>query len=159
MCIRDSENYSSNSLVNSINDDPHSATYVTNTITLNKPATSLKVFVTGYRPPSSDFRVLYSLIKKDSDNTPQSFELFPGYKNLVGVDPDDGFGDLIINSVNNDGRSDSFVPTSANNEYREYQFTADNLDEFIGYAVKIVMFSSNQSSYPRLKELRTIAVR
>ena len=153
------ENYSSSNLVKSINDDPHSATYVTNLITLNKPATSLKVFLTGYRPPSSDFRVLYSLLKKDSDNISQSFELFPGYKNLVGVDPDDGFGDLVVDSVKNDGRPDSFVPTSANNEYREYQFTADNLDEFIGYAVKIVMFSSNQSEYPKLKELRTIAVR
>ena len=78
----DFENYSSNNLVKSINDDPHSATYVTNLITLNKPATSLKVFLTGYRPPSSDFRVLYSLLKKDSDNISQSFELFPGYKNF-----------------------------------------------------------------------------
>ena len=154
-----SENYSVDGLANSINNDPHSSVYVSNMIRLSKPATSLKVFLTGNRPPSSDFRVMYSLLKKDSDNVPQAFELFPGFKNLTNVDPNDGFGDIVIDATKNDGRPDSFVPASINNEYREYQFTADNLDEFVGYVIKIVMFSSNQSEYPRLRELRTIAVR
>ena len=95
----------------------------------------------------------------NSEKTAQSFELFPGYKNLTNVDPDDGFGDLVVDPSKNDGRADSFVPSNTSNQFSEYQFTADNLDEFNGYTIKIVMSSSNQAEVPRIKELRTIAVR
>ena len=139
--------------------DPHAAVYVSNSIKLSKPATSLKVILTANRPASADFRVLYSLNRINSEKTAQSFELFPGYKNLTNVDPDDGFGDLVVDSTKNDGRADSFVPSNTSNQFSEYQFTADNLDEFNGYTIKIVMSSSDQSAVPRIKELRTIAVR
>ena len=155
----DLDSYDVNSQVNSILNDPHAAAYVSNSIRLSKPATSLKVILTANRPASADFRVLYSLNRINSEETAQSFELFPGYKNLTNVDPDDGFGDLVVDSTKNDGRADSFVPSNTSNQFSEYQFTADNLDEFNGYTIKIVMSSSDQSAVPRIKELRTIAVR
>ena len=155
----DLDSYDVNSEVNSILNDPHAAAYVSNSIKLSKPATSLKVILTANRPASADFRVLYSLNRINSEETAQSFELFPGYKNLTNVDPDDGFGDLVVDSTKNDGRADSFVPSNTSNQFSEYQFTADNLDEFNGYTIKIVMSSSDQSAVPRIKELRTIAVR
>ena len=155
----DLDSYDVNGEVNSILNDPHAAAYVSNSIRLSKPATSLKVILTANRPASADFRVLYSLNRINSEETAQSFELFPGYKNLTNVDPDDGFGDLVVDSTKNDGRADSFVPSNTSNQFSEYQFTADNLDEFNGYTIKIVMSSSDQSAVPRIKELRTIAVR
>ena len=153
-----SENYSTSEKVKSILDDPHTAVYVSQPITLSKPATSLKVLISAYRHFSSDFRVLYSLVRVDSSEVQQAFELFPGYKNLNDID-DDGFGDVVIDPSNNDGRPDSIVSASSNNQYREYQYTADNLDLFIGYTIKIVMSGTDQYKSPRIKEFRTVAVR
>jgi len=45
------------------------------------------------------------------------------------------------------------------NQYLEYEFTADNLDLFTGYTIKIVMSGKDQSHAPRIKDLRTIALR
>ena len=63
-------------LINSIFDDPHAATYVSNGIKLSRPATSLRVILSAYRDASADFRVLYSLDRVDSDGVQQEFELF-----------------------------------------------------------------------------------
>ena len=148
--------YPSDSRVNSIVDDPHSAVYYSNFIMLKKPATSLKVLLTASRPESSNIRVLYQLNRLDSSEVQQEFELFPGYGNLIDND-EDGFGDIVIDPVNNDGTSDSFVGPSA--RFIEYQYTANNLDLFDGYSIKIVMSGTDQSKPPRIRELRSIAVR
>ena len=59
----------------------------------------------------------------------------------------------------NNGRSDTFVSSSLDNQFKEYEFTADNLGLFTGYVIKIVMSGTNQAYPPRIKELRTIAIR
>jgi hypothetical protein len=148
--------YASDNRVNSILNDPHSAIYVSNTVNLVKPAKSLKVILSAYRHSSSDFRVLYSLIRADSSEIGQSFELFPGYDNLSYTTTD---GYNIIDNSKNSGRPDTFVSESLDNQFLEYQFTADNLDLFTGYTIKIVMSGTNQAYPVRIKELRTIAVR
>ena len=152
------DNYVRNSGANSILNDPHTAVYVSSPVRLTKPATSLKVLLTGYRHSSSDFRVLYALETSDSSEIGQAFELFPGYRNLIDNN-DDGFGDVVIDPAFNDGKSDSFVSASTRDQYKEYQYTADNLPEFTGYTIKIVMSGTNQAEPPRIRELRTIAVR
>ena len=70
-------NFATDSRVNSILDDPHSAIYVSDIVNLSKPASSLKVILGAYRPASADIRVLYSLIRDDSSEIEQEFELFP----------------------------------------------------------------------------------
>ena len=75
-------NFATDSRVNSILDDPHSAIYVSDIVNLSKPASSLKVILGAYRPASADIRVLYSLIRDDSSEIEQEFELFPGHENL-----------------------------------------------------------------------------
>ena len=148
--------YSVDSRVNSILDDPHAAVYVSNTVDLANPATSLKVLLTAYRDSSADFRVLYNLIKADSSEIEQTFQLFPGYDNLKDTEQS---GFAVIDESKNSGLPDSFVPASLSNEFLEYEFTADNLELFTGYTIKIVMSGTNQATPPRIKELRTIAVR
>ena len=150
------DNYDKDNRVNSIIDDPHTTVYISNTVNLTKPATSLKVLLTAFRPESADFRVLYSLIRPDSGEVEQSFDLFPGFNNVTKLDSD---GFLVTDPSKNDGRPDKFVPESVNGQFREYQFTADNLGEFIGFTIKIVMSGTNQAQPPRLKELRSIAVK
>ena len=150
--------YASDNRVNSRLFDPHSSIYVSNLINLDKPADGLKVILSACRDGSADFRVLYSLVRPDSAGVTQEFELFPGYDNLDDT-TGDGFGDRVINDANNSGRPDAFVPASLDNQFLEYQFTADNLGEFTGYQIKIVMSGTNQAYPVRIKELRTIALK
>jgi hypothetical protein len=147
--------YASDSRSNSILDDPHAVVYVSRSVNLVQPATSLKVILSAYRHESADFRVLYSLFRPDSSEVEQSFELFPGYDNLTSTTS----GLSVIDSSLNNGKPDSFVSSSLDNEFKEYEFTANNLGLFNGYVIKIVMSGTNQAYPPRIKELRTIAVR
>jgi hypothetical protein len=148
--------YALDGRVNSILNDPHAAVYVSNTVNLAQPSTTLKVILSAYRHSSADFRVLYSLIRPDSSEVNQSFELFPGYDNLTYTTTD---GYKVVDKSRNSGLPDTFVSSSLDNQFLEYQFTTDNLELFSGYTIKIVMSGTNQAHPPRIKELRTLAVR
>lgn len=143
--------------VNLVSGDPHTSIYISNKINLQQPASSLKVILTAERPEECDFRVLYQIFKSGSDDFNPSYELFPGYDNLRDSDGD-GFGDTIINASKNNGRPDSYIPPSRLNEYREYQYSIDNLDQFNAFSIKIVMSSSNESKIVKIKDLRVIAL-
>jgi len=149
--------YAFDGRVNLVQEDPHSAVYVTNRIDLKQPATSLKVLVSAYRHSSADFRVLYQLFRTDSNGIEQAYELFPGYNNLRDTNGD-GYGDDVIDVTLNNGKSDAFVRSSNDGEFLEYQFTADELEQFTGFRVKIVMNGTNEAKAPRFKDLRTIAL-
>ena len=150
-------NYAEDNRVNSITFDPHAAVYVSNTVKLAQPATSLKVIVSAYRHASADFRVLYSLIRPDSSEVEQSFELFPGYNNLTVDNNNDGYFD-VVNPSNNSGLPDVIVPASLENEFLDYEFSANNLGSFSGYTIKIVLAGTDQAHAPRFKDLRSIAL-
>ena len=143
--------YSTDSRVNSNTDDPHAFVYVSNKINLAQSATSLKAYISCYREFSSDVRMLYKLFRSDVPDQDQVWELFPGYNNL------DVNGN-VIDSDNNDGRSDSNVSSSLGDEFKEYTFTADDLPTFTGFAIKIVATTSNQAIPPVIKQLRAIAL-
>lgn len=147
--------YASDGRSNSILNDPHAVVYVSRAVNLVNPATSLKVILSAYRHESADFRVLYSLFRPDSSEVEQSFELFPGYDNITST----ASGLSVVDSSLNNGKPDSFVSSSLDNQFKEYEFTANNLGLFNGYVIKIVMSGTNQAYPPRIKELRTIAVR
>ena len=151
-------NYVADGRVNGLIGDPHAAIYVSNTVRLAQSAKTLKVIVSAYRHSSSDFRVLYSLIRPDSSEINQAFELFPGYDNLTIDNNGDGYPD-VVNPAKNSGLPDMFVPASLNNEFLEYEFTANDIGEFTGYTIKIVMSGTNQAYAPKLKDLRSIAIR
>ena len=138
-------NYISDNRSNLLINDPHSSIYISNQITLLKPASSLKVITNCYKTSSSDFRILYKLIRPDSSEVDQSYEFFPGYSNLKDINGD-GIGDTIIDTSLNDGTSDFFVGSTAEGEYSEYEFTADNLGQFVGFVIKIVMSGTNEAS-------------
>jgi hypothetical protein len=151
-------NYSLDNRTNSLFSDPHAAIYISNTVRLTQPATSLKVILSAYRHSSADFRVLYSLIRPDSSEIEQSFELFPGYNNL-NVDSNSVDYLDVVDPANNSGLPDVFVPSSKENEFLEYEFSANNMGQFSGYVIKIVFTSTNQAYPPRFKDLRSIAIR
>ena len=146
--------YTTDSRSNRISGDPHAACYISQKVDLKQASTSLKVLVAAYRNSTSDFRVLYRLFKTDSSEVEQSYELFPGYDNLQDV----GIDKIIVDPKLNSGRPDTFVPASVENEFREYEFTIDNLDEFVGFQIKIVISGTNEATPPRFKDLRAIAL-
>ena len=77
----------------------------------------------------------------------------------VQIDSDgDGFGDQVIDEANNDGRPDARVISSGFDEFNDYQFTADDLQQFTGFTIKIVMISTNECTPVRLRDLRIIAL-
>ena len=137
--------------------DPHSAVYISQRVDLKNSATSLKVLVAAYRDSSADFRVLYQLYRPDGSDGEQSYNLFPGYDNLNDTDGD-GFGDEIIDVTKNSGRPDAFVPASRLDEFLEYQFSIDDLEEFDGFRIKIVCSGNNEARAPRFKDFRTVAL-
>lgn len=151
-------NYATDGRVNSDDTDPHTAVYISERVDLQQPATSLRVLLTTVRPAEADFRVLYKLVRADSSEIDQTYELFPGYENLRDT-TGDGFGDEVINVAANTGHPDAFVPPSlTNTDALQYQFTADNLEQFTGYIIKIVSTTTNQSKVPIFRDIRTIAL-
>jgi len=149
--------YAYDGRVNLVQEDPHTAVYATSIVRLQQPATSLKVLISSYRHSSADFRVLYQLFRVDSNGVEQAYELFPGYDNLTDTNGD-GYGDKVIDSTLNNGRSDAFVRSSNDGEFLEYQFSADELEQFNAFRIKIVMSGTNEARSPRFKDLRTIAL-
>ena len=149
--------YTKDGLTQRSSGDPHSAVYISKRVDLKNAATSLKVLVAAYRDSSADFRVLYQLFRPDGADTERSYNLFPGYDNLKDT-TGNGFGDEVIDVTKNSGRADAFVPSSRDNQFLEYQFSVDNLDEFTGYRIKIVCSGTNEARAPRFRDFRTIAL-
>ena len=142
---------------NTITDDPHGTTFVSKLVRLKQPATSLKVFVAGNVQPEADIRVFYRLFTADSSEVSQSYRAFPGFKNLIDTDGD-GFGDQVIDPALNDGTADAKVAKNGLDDFSEYQFTVNDLEEFNGFTIKIVMSSTNECVPVRLKDFRAIAL-
>jgi len=151
------ENYATDSRTNRIFNDPHGSVFVSERVDLEQPATSLKVLIGANVPPEADFRVFYRLYCADSSEVSLTYRAFPGFKNLIDTDGD-GFGDQVIDEANNDGRPDALVVSSGFDEFKDYQFTADDLQQFTGFNIKIVMMSTNECTPVRLKDLRILAL-
>ena len=145
-------NFAQNSLVKIAGQDPSSATYVTKNIGLKVPATGIKVLFSGNRASTSDIRVAYAIFRQDEAENEMRYELFPGYDNL------DENG-IIINPQGNTGLPDQFVaPSQGLDDFREYEFTIEDLREFTGFKIKIIMTGTNQAKPPRVSEFRAIAL-
>ncbi len=149
------ENYSTDPRVNALFNDPHTSYYTSRVIKIKQPATSLKVVFDAYRPASTDFRVLYSVIRPDASETDQKFMLFPGYLNNVDT-TGDGFGDTVLDPSKNDGRPDALV--NPGEDFKEYQYTINDLEPFTGFVIKVVMNGTNQAEVPVFKNMRSLAL-
>jgi hypothetical protein len=150
------ENYTTDARVNTINEDPSAFQYISKEISLENPASSIKIVLDAHINSYSDIRAFYAI--RENSNLDSIFIPFPGYKNL------DQRGQ-IINFEDNDGSSDKFVssPTdvgflSSEIAYKEYTFTIDQLSPFKFYRIKLVLTSTNQVYVPRVKNLRVIAL-
>ena len=90
-------------------------------------------------------------------STDPSWELFPGYTNMLDSDGD-GFGDTVIDLSKNNGLPNAFVRPSAINEFLEYEYEQKDLPEFQGFQLKIVMAGRNEARAPFFRDVRAIAL-
>jgi hypothetical protein len=145
------ENYKTDSRANSLYDDPNAAIYVSKIIRLEKSADSLKVYFDAFRDASNQIIVLYRLLRPDTPDDQQLFELFPGFGNI------DDFGNT-IEQKENTGLPDKFISESLSlDDFRSYEYTAKNLPLFNGYQIKIIMSGTNQAITPLIRDLRIVA--
>ena len=149
-------NYATDSRVDSMFEDPSDCQYVTKSISLKNPASSIKVYLNAHVNNYSDLRVFYSISNEDVADP--IFTPFPGYANL------DQNGQ-VINLEDNNGTSDVLVDknyvlqsVSDSDSYSNYEFTANDLAEFKYFRIKIVMTSTNQAYVPKIKTMRAIAL-
>ena len=150
-------NYATDSRTNQILNDPHGSIFVSERVDLENPATSLKVLVGASVEPGTDFRVFYRLFTGDSSEVESTYRPFPGYANMIDTDGD-SFGDEVIDFAKNDGRADAIVAPNVMDQFSEYQFTANDLEQFTSFTIKIVMTSTNEAVFVRLRDFRAIAL-
>lgn len=144
--------YPTDSRINLDNTEPNSFVYVSKKIDLSEASSSLKVILSAFRHSSSDIRVLYKIFRNDGEDNTRSWILFPGYLNINN-------NGEVIDEDNNDGRSDTRVPESLINEFKDYTFTQENIPQFTSFAIKIIGTSKNQAYTPIIRDLRVIALR
>jgi hypothetical protein len=146
--------YASDGRSNSILDDPHAVVYVSRAVNLVNQQLLLKLF---YLHIATNLLILeFYIVCLDQTllklNNHLNYSLVMIILHLTS-------GLSVVDPSKNNGRPDTFVSSSLDNQFKEYEFTADNLGLFNGYVIKIVMSGTNQAYPPRIKELRTIAVR
>ena len=118
--------------------DSKEAIYVTRRVALDNPATGIKVFLDMNRFASADVKVMFKILRSDDASD---------------------FDEIGYNFFNTNGVPDTVVNASLLcNDFKEYEYTANDLDEFIAFSIKIVMQGTNTSEPPRLKDLRALAL-
>ena len=127
--------------------DNHSAVYITKKVALQNSATALKVLLNGNIQAEADIKVLFKILPSASA---------------------EDFDDLEYQFFNTDGSPDNAVNVSLTpGDFQEYEFTAGvkddgftgtELPDFIQFAIKIVLQSTNAAQPPRVKDLRAIAL-
>ena len=118
--------------------DSNEAIYITRRVALDTPAVGIKVILDANRFASADIKLMFKILRSDDASD---------------------FDEIGYNFFNTNGGPDNVVNASlSDSDFKEYEYTANDLDEFIAFSVKIVMQGTNSSEPPRIKDLRAIAL-
>ena len=119
--------------------DDCDAVYVTRKVALKTPATSIKVLFSAVRCNTAEIDVMHKTLgsgeTKDFDDI--GFEFFK-----TNGDPD--------TTVN---------PSSVSDDFREYEYTVNNLPEFSTFAIKIRMKGTRNHSPSSLPQMMNLQVK
>lgn len=113
--------------------------HITIPFQLEEAATSIRVYIDAIRPVGSDFSVWYRTL-----NTSTS-----------GVILDQNW--VEFSKTINPPNSSNYLQIGETDMYRQFEFNVYDLPDFDTYQLKITMNSTNSSSVPEFKNLRTIA--
>ena len=115
--------------------DNNAAIYCTRLVQLENPATQLKVIFDGFKPAgtaSGEIKTYYKLLKVD--NTLPTEEL--GWTEFATTN----------------------VPDADSSKFRSYEYDVENLEEFLGFAIKVVMKSKDTTQPCALRAFRGLAL-
>jgi hypothetical protein len=115
------------------------AKYVTKAITLNDPASTIRILYNANIPNAAKVDVYY----KVGDNGSNSFD-GAEYK-------------LITNGGPNVSTFKEVIKSENRRQFGEAEYLVENLTPFTTLKIKLVMKSSNSAKVPRIKDLRVIA--
>jgi hypothetical protein len=114
------------------------AKYITRPIVLANDSAALDVRLSAYVPGTSEVEVYFRLSNADDARN---------------------MHELIWTPFNTDGSPDTAIaPTDDNITFREFKYSADNLNKFTAFQLKVVMKGTVSSYPPRVKDLRGIAL-
>lgn len=112
--------------------------YVTKQVQLKNPATALKVYLDANVFSSSSVQVMFKTLRTDEAIA---------------------FEDVGWNYFNTAGEEDlSVSPATSIGQFQEYEYSVDNLSEFVSFAIKIKMNGTDAAVPPVIKDLRAIAL-
>ena len=148
--------FTTDNRVDTLEDDPSGAQYISKENTLETSATSIKIIVDAHINEYSDIRAFYAI--GENPGFDPIFVPFPGFDNLNEKGQ-------IISVEKSSGKTDVFVPPSEvrgfhpdDLQYKELTFTANDLQAFKSFRIKFVMTSTNQAYVPRLTSLKVISL-
>jgi len=114
------------------------AKYITRPIVLANESAALDVRLSAYVPGTSEVELYFRLSNADDARN---------------------MHELIWTPFNTDGSPDTAIAPSDDNEtFREFKYSADNLNKFTAFQLKVVMKGTVSSYPPRVKDLRGIAL-
>ena len=110
------------------------AQYITRPIVLTNPSSALDIRLTANIRSSSDVKVFYRGSSSDE------------VRNI---------NDLSWTPFNTDGGPDTaLIPAEDDTTFKEYKYTATDINDFTSFQLKIVMKGSNSSYPPVLRDMR-----
>lgn len=110
------------------------ARYITRKITIDQPASALKIIFSANRPDGSIIETYYKIQSPGSD---QQFDDLPWVAATGQVIP---------------------LTTESPTEFKDYEYLNEGLTPFTLLAVKVVLKSQNSSKVPRIRDFRVIAL-
>lgn len=150
------ENFATDSRVSSLEKDPSAFVYATNIISLENPATSLKILVSAYVNTYSNLKALYAIFNNPSDSP--IYYPFPGYGNIdelgrtINFSVNSGFSDTKIT------KTDTIGFNSKDLQFTDLEYTINNLPSFRYFSIKLVGSSTNQVYPPKIRDFRVISL-
>ena len=115
--------------------DSNAAVYCTRLVQLENPASQLKVIFDGFRPSGAadgQIKTYFKLLKSDSTLPPEEL----GWTEFATTN----------------------VPDADSSKFRSYEYDADNLEEFIGFSIKIIMQSKDTTQPCGIRAFRGLAL-
>jgi hypothetical protein len=149
-------NYITDNRISTIKDDPSAFIYATKPISLEFPASSLRIYVAAYVNNYSDLRAFYAVMSDPNDEP--IYYPFPGYANklssgeIIDISQSDGSSDKKVQ------KNSLFSEGDSNDYFIDYEFSADNIGSFKYFSIKLVATSVSQVFAPRLRDLRVISL-
>jgi hypothetical protein len=118
--------------------DSGEAIYITKRVQLSNPATAIKVYLDSAIMSSAGIQVMYKTLRSDDSGE---------------------FDEMGWKYFNTNGNPDTAVnPSVSTNDFKEYEFSVDDIPEFIAFSIKIRLTGTNGCEVPKVKNLRAIAL-